>query len=128
MGGRTVNKKVLRREARARRILRIVPEENNDRPTTRAECKDGPRPCPYVSCRYHLYLDVNSFGNLKLNFPDRELDELEHTCALDVADGGPHNHRQIAALLEMSHQRIWQIEKAALGKAVDLVDPDWRNE
>ena len=30
------------------------------RPLTRAECKDGPRPCPWVSCRHHLLLEVAS--------------------------------------------------------------------
>jgi hypothetical protein len=29
------------------------------RPRNRSECKDGPRPCPWVSCRYHLALDVH---------------------------------------------------------------------
>jgi hypothetical protein len=28
------------------------------RPTTRAECRDEARPCPWVSCRHHLLLEV----------------------------------------------------------------------
>jgi len=40
-----------------------------------------------VSCAYHLYLDVNATtGEIKLNFPELEIWELEHCCALDVMD------------------------------------------
>lgn len=28
------------------------------RPTTRAECRDEARPCPWVGCRHHLLLEV----------------------------------------------------------------------
>ena len=43
---------------------------------TRAECVEGPRPCPYVSCKYHLYLDVqHRTGAIKLNFPDIEVEQ-----------------------------------------------------
>lgn len=28
------------------------------RPRTRAECIDGPRPCPWASCRHHLLLEI----------------------------------------------------------------------
>ena len=28
------------------------------RPITRADCIDGPRPCPWVSCRHHLLLEI----------------------------------------------------------------------
>lgn len=56
------------------------------RPRTRAECVDGPRPCPWVGCRHHLFLEVNERGKLLLNFPEREPDELAQTCALDVAN------------------------------------------
>ena len=28
-------------------------------PTLRSQCVNMPRPCLYVSCRHHLYLDVN---------------------------------------------------------------------
>lgn len=30
-----------------------------ERPRTRGECRDGFRPCPFVACKYHLYLDIN---------------------------------------------------------------------
>ena len=33
--------------------------EDMQRPTVRALCQGGERPCPFVSCKHHLYLDVN---------------------------------------------------------------------
>jgi hypothetical protein len=48
------------------------------------DCEEGP--CPWVSCRHHLYLDVDeTTGALKLNFPGKEVWELEETCSLRVA-------------------------------------------
>jgi len=67
----------------------LYPTPDVPRPITRGECKDAPRPCPWVSCKYHLYLDVNpETGSIKINFPDLEPWELNETCALDVADRG----------------------------------------
>ena len=41
------------------------------KPKERAECGNGERPCPFVSCKHHLYLDVSAkTGAIKLNFPD----------------------------------------------------------
>lgn len=55
-------------------------------PRTRGECLDAPRPCPWVRCRHHLYLDVKDNGLIRYNFPGLEVDELKDTCSLDVAD------------------------------------------
>ena|SRR5882757_525715 len=35
------------------------------RPQTRADCAQQPRPCPWISCRYHLLLDVSENGQLR---------------------------------------------------------------
>ena len=49
----------------------------------------------FVSCKHHLYLDVNpATGSIKLNFPDKEIWELEHTCALDVAERAASRSRR----------------------------------
>lgn len=68
--------------------LRILQEHESERPKTRAECRqNGDRPCPWVSCKFHLFLDVNpETGTLKLNFPDKEVWELTESCALDVVE------------------------------------------
>jgi hypothetical protein len=70
-----------------------------ERPRTRAECQDGPRPCPWVGCRSHTALESNpENGSVKEMYPhlrifsDPEgdgLDRLEQahgTCSLDRSD------------------------------------------
>lgn len=74
----------------------------------------GTRPCPYVSCKYHLYLDVNPVtGTIRLNHRDREPWELEETCALDVADRGEATLEEVGQLLDVTRERIRQIELTA---------------
>ncbi len=95
-------------------------EERVPRPRTRAECANGVRPCPYVACRHHLYLEVSpETGTIKLNFPDLEVWELHQTCALDVAETGEHELASTGRLLNLTRERIRQIEAAALGKLAD---------
>lgn len=86
------------------------------RPPNRSVCEQGVRPCPYVSCRYHLYLDVRGDGVLRVNFPDREADELLASCALDMSEDGPRTLDQVAALMGMSKERARQLESSAMEK------------
>ena len=86
-----------------------------NRPRTRAECQHEQRPCPWVSCKHHLYLDVNPrTGSIKLNFPDLEPWELEHTCALDVADDGGHTLEEVGDITNLTRERIRQLELRGL--------------
>ena len=39
------------------------------RPRTVGDCRGGPRPCPFVSCRFNLLMDVDDRGNITLNVP-----------------------------------------------------------
>lgn len=84
------------------------------KPKHRSECLDGPRPCPWVSCRYHLYLDIRADGVLRINFPDRDPHEMIFSCALDMANDGPRTLDQVAGLLGMSRERVRQIEEKVL--------------
>lgn len=87
------------------------------RPHSRATCRTTDRPCPFVSCKYHLYLDVNPHtGSIKMNFPDLEVWELSETCALDVADRGGITLEEIGELLNLTRERIRQVESAGLLK------------
>jgi hypothetical protein len=55
------------------------------RPKTFGECKPGP--CPWVSCRAHLKLDVDPVTHaVKDNFPGVDVDEMVETCSLRAAD------------------------------------------
>jgi hypothetical protein len=84
------------------------------KPKRRSECVDGPRPCPWVSCRYNLYLDIRADGVLRINFPDRDPEEMAFSCALDLAADGPRTLDQVAGLMGMSRERARQIEEKVL--------------
>ena len=86
-------------------------------PLTRGECEGGSRPCPCVSCKHHLFLDVSPrTGSIKLNYPDLEPWELSPSCALDVADHGELTLEEVGELMNWSRERARQVEKEALGK------------
>lgn len=87
----------------------VYPEAIADRPRTRGECADGPRPCPYHGCRYHLGLDVTSTGSLKVTHPKDEPWEIEESCALDVADRGGSTCAEVGRAINVTGQRVDQI-------------------
>jgi hypothetical protein len=108
-------KRMSKRELALGRLL--YPEGEYSRPATRGQCRDGARPCPFISCAFHLYLDVSrETGSIKLNFPDLEPDELEESCVLDVADQGGATLERVAQMMNMTRERVRQIESDALAK------------
>jgi hypothetical protein len=112
---KTIALKRLTREELRKGALANPPVENIDRPATRAECKDMPRPCPFVACKHHLYLDINPrTGSIKINFPDLEPWELAHTCALDVADSGGLTLEEIGLITNLTRERVRQVEVRGL--------------
>jgi len=130
-----VSRKVRRRQRRRTRprsmtiaMKRLTREEmrqgallaqfmDYDRPKDRAECKHGIRPCPFVSCKHHLYLDVNpETGSIKLNFPHLEVWEMEETCALDVAGRGGITLEEVGEIMNLTRERIRQVEVRGLLK------------
>jgi hypothetical protein len=93
------------------------------RPTRRSECLEGPRPCPHVACKHHLYLDVNpTTGTIKLNFPELEVWELHDTCALDIAERGGTSLDDISKLMNVTRERVRQIETTAMSKLASVQD------
>jgi hypothetical protein len=93
------------------------------RPRTRAECELGLRPCPYVGCKYNLYLDVNrKNGTIKLNFPDLEPDEMVVSCVLDVANEGGTTLEVVGACFNLTRERIRQIEARAVMRLKRMCD------
>lgn len=104
------------------------------RPRRRGDCAGGLRPCPFVACRYTLLVDVNpKTGSLKINHPgviridgdgevhvDLEaleaLDELVATCSLDVAARGGETLDQVGVAMNLTRERVRQIEINAARK------------
>jgi hypothetical protein len=119
---RTISvKRMTKRELEIGRLL--FPETDYYKPRTRAECVDGPRPCPYVSCKHHLFIDVSPrTGAIKLNFPDLEVWEMAESCALDVADRGGTTLEDVGAIMNLTRERIRQVEVKALAKLEALRD------
>jgi Sigma-70, region 4 len=114
-------KRMTKRELELGRML--YPEEEVDKPVTRADCASGERPCPFVSCKHHLYLDVSArTGAIKLNFPDLEVWEMVETCALDVADRGGTTLEEVGAIMNLTRERIRQVEVKGLAKLEALKD------
>jgi hypothetical protein len=114
----TISTRRMTRDARHNRgrsdeLLRII---DNERPKRRSECRGHDGPCVYVSCRFHLYLDVTATGSIKVNHPDREPWELGDTCALDVAERGAHTYEAIGRMLNVTRERARQLEESALAK------------
>ncbi len=96
---------------------RLVDDMWYERPQTRSECVDGPRPCAFVSCKYHLYLDVkDETQSIKLNFPHLEVWEMEHSCSLDVAERGGLTLEQVGSIMNLTRERIRQVEGAGMEK------------
>jgi hypothetical protein len=119
---RTISvKRMTKRELEIGKLL--YPETDYYKPRARAECAEGPRPCPYVSCKHHLFIDVSPrTGAIKLNFPDLEVWELGESCALDVADRGGTTLEDVGAIMNLTRERIRQVEVKALAKLEALRD------
>jgi hypothetical protein len=119
---RTISvKRMTKRELEIGRLL--FPETDYWKPRSRAECAEGPRPCPFVSCKHHLFIDVSPrTGAIKLNFPDLEVWDLGESCALDVADRGGTTLEDVGAIMNLTRERIRQVEVKALAKLEALSD------
>jgi hypothetical protein len=119
---RTISvKRMTKRELEIGRLL--YPENVYWKPRHRQECVDGPRPCPFVSCKHHLFIDVSPrTGAIKLNFPDLEVWDMGESCALDVADKGGTTLEDVGAIMNLTRERIRQVEVKALAKLEALRD------
>ena len=95
------------------------------RPRKRSDCKDGVRPCPYVSCRFHLFIDIVETQNpgepirVRINHPDVDLADYEGpTCALDIADAGGATLEEAGAAMGLTRERIRQIEAVGMRRVM----------
>ena len=99
------------------------PELFHERVRTRGQCLGGLRPCPFVSCKWHLYLDIIRYHKIKINHESEGEEDIAdvllrmpETCALDVADRGPHTLNDIGIYMGLTRERIRQIEAKAIRK------------
>lgn len=74
------------------------------------------RPCIFVGCRPNLYLDVTDNGSIKLTRPELDPEEMRasRSCVLDVANHGPLTLDEVGHALDVSRERIRQLEVKAL--------------
>ncbi len=112
-------RRLSRRELQAKSArLQILPEI--PRPRTRADCAAVPRPCPFASCRHHLYAEISEQGWLKLNFPHLDVLDMAESCSLDVADRtedvGGVTLEVLGELFNISLEGARQVELDVLGE------------
>lgn len=118
---------------RPRRIyLRMVDQEVTFEPRSglpaggRDECRTGERPCPYVRCKWHLWLVLaeDRAGRRGSN-TTLEPRWLEHPtppcCALDFADavknrGEAESIAMIANVMGRERSVVWRVLTRAIGK------------
>ena len=104
---------VIERQVVVQRLL--YPEAASlQRPRTRAECVDGPRPCPWVGCRHNLHLEVTQFGAIAFRDPGRQPWDERHSCVLDIVDEHPNGLTldEVGQIFGVSRERIRQIERS----------------
>ncbi len=132
---KTMSRKEIARELRRQRAFGLIDPELDAimteiearRPRSRADCASGPRPCMFISCKHHLYLDVNpATGSIKLNFPDKEVWDLAETCALDVADRGGITLEEVGSIMNLTRERIRQVETRGLLKLRAIAEDEPR--
>ena len=99
------------------------------RPRKRSECPETP--CPYVSCEWHLMLDVNEHGAITKSYED--ITEMPYTCLFEFIDkqryivNTEHNTTKGGILVEVgralgiTRERVRQIQNEALQKLSENV-------
>lgn len=102
------------------RDIAILESAGVFRPRTFGECEPGP--CGYVSCRHHLKLDVDEITHVvRDNFPGVDVDEMDETCSLRVANAVAGNSEtltleEVGERMNISMQWVQILERDAARK------------
>ena len=83
------------------------------RPKIRGDCMEGPRPCPWVSCRQHLGVDIHVYTGRVVEHPGWE---DRPTCALDEAERGGMAWSESGEVLGVTRQAAQHVVNPALMK------------
>lgn len=81
------------------------------------------RPCPFVSCRYHLHVDVEeATGVVTVMSTETTPLDIAHTCVLDVIDEHPEgvSREELAIIDRTSEERGRFRERRIERKAREL--------
>ncbi len=111
-------------------------EAPQERPRSRGECRDqglgDAIACPFVSCKYHLALDVTSSGTLVYTtawvqpqedgVPEIDVNAMEETCALRVAEKGEQTLEAISAYFGVVSECVRQVEQKGLERLRDELE------
>jgi DNA-directed RNA polymerase sigma subunit (sigma70/sigma32) len=63
-------------------------------------------------------------GSIKINFPDLEVWEMTDTCALDIADRGGITLEEVGEIMNLTRERVRQVETQGLAKLERLSEVD----
>jgi len=63
-------------------------------------------------------------GAIKLNYPDLEVWELSESCSLDIADHGGTTLEDVGAIMNLTRERVRQVELKVLAKLEALKGMD----
>lgn len=139
------NRTILTAERFAKYRLTVLGQEDPEysgaeRPRTYGECQAQglglTRHCPFVSCSYHLALDVTYRGSIKVQLSAWDPDEqaldpaaLTQTCALGVAAQFPEglSLQETGNLLGVTRERLRQLEERAIARALELAKEPLEN-
>ena len=80
------------------------------RPTRRRDCPKNYVPCPYVSCRHHLWTDCTAAGRIVRS---KAWGNIRATCSLRYADVGAMLGCDVADVMGLTRRQIVTIELTA---------------
>lgn len=121
---KTLSLREMERQAKRAQAAKVTPMPTSHwRPKTRLDCFKVPRPCPYVTCRYNLFLEVCQNGSLRLPHGEHEDAVLKQkrSCALDLAEDGPRTLDDVGRAQSLNRERVRQIEAIAVAKVRALI-------
>ncbi len=82
------------------------------RPRTRGDCLAGPRPCPWIGCKWHLCWERRDIKRVIMSDAHPAMAaslimSMDQTCVLDVSEA-PRSDREVGAVLGITHQAVAQ--------------------